>query len=471
MRKSCLAKPTATLLPRLHEPPSKTIQYDDVVIGVLTAPPPANFVLPAGLKYSNENMSILEADHQPQSLELVTLRFKTTTAVSESSMLTLPDNIRKSDILTINDQPFEANLEDLVDQLDVAHHAQVYHAPFMKPTSLTLQTGQAAVILPIDALAYVPLSATKEDILNAIADSVSSVIRAILGVSSTGSAQVTHYRVLGAQLAVTLVTPSDENENDEEAVTRRQALHRLLCLPTDRPFFRKFNEGYVPNVDNFDGGCSGRLANVHHGIKGHGLGEGVTEHIVDGMYLYCHYMQDRFNDSGWGCAYRSMQTILSWCELQNYVHFKDGNLPTHKQIQEALVAVGDKPPTFVGSKEWIGANEVCYALEELTGVSSKILHVSRGSDMESKGRELAKHFDEQSTPIMVGGGVLAWTILGVARNNRTGRTKFLILDPHYEGRDDLKTIQSKGWIGWKAADVFKPDAFYNLCMPLRPSGV
>ena len=43
----------------------------------------------------------------------------------------------------------------------------------------------------------------------------------------------------------------------------------------------------------------------------------------------------------------------------------------------------------------------------------------------------------------VGGGVLAHTILGVDFNDVTGDIKFLILDPHYTGGEDLKTIQDK----------------------------
>lgn len=34
--------------------------------------------------------------------------------------------------------------------------------------------------------------------------------------------------------------------------------------------------------------------------------------IVDGLYSYHHYMQNNFDDNGWGCAYRSLQTIISW---------------------------------------------------------------------------------------------------------------------------------------------------------------
>ena len=43
----------------------------------------------------------------------------------------------------------------------------------------------------------------------------------------------------------------------------------------------------------------------------------------------------------------------------------------------------------------------------------------------------------------VGGGVLAHTILGVHFNETTGAVKFLILDPHYTGGEDLRIIQDK----------------------------
>ena len=34
--------------------------------------------------------------------------------------------------------------------------------------------------------------------------------------------------------------------------------------------------------------------------------------LLYGCYSYHHYMQNDFNDNGWGCAYRSLQTIISW---------------------------------------------------------------------------------------------------------------------------------------------------------------
>lgn len=62
---------------------------------------------------------------------------------------------------------------------------------------------------------------------------------------------------------------------------------------------------------------------------------------------------------------------------------------------------GDKPQAFVGSREWIGAIELGYVLDERLGVASKVITVSSGAEMSTKAREIAQHFDSQGTPIMV----------------------------------------------------------------------
>ena len=54
-------------------------------------------------------------------------------------------------------------------------------------------------------------------------------------------------------------------------------------------------------------------------------------YLVHGVYSYHHYLQDRVDDSGWGCAYRSLQTICSWFKHQGYV---DTPIPTHREIQQ-----------------------------------------------------------------------------------------------------------------------------------------
>jgi len=104
----------------------------------------------------------------------------------------------------------------------------------------------------------------------------------------------------------------------------------------------------------------------------------------------------------------------------------------------------------------------------LADVTSKILSVNSGEEMGQKARELIHHFRTQGTPVMIGGGVLAHTILGVAYNEDTGESKCLILDPHYTGDENLKTIVDKGWCEWKPVSFWDKTSFYNMMMPIRP---
>lgn len=248
----------------------------------------------------------------------------------------------------------------------------------------------------------------------------------------------------------------------------RKHLHQSFLLPPDRPYFRRQNK-FVFAEDKKTVG-TGPLMNVHVGLPKPDIGGEVS--LVYGAYTYYHYMQDKFNDDGWGCAYRSLQTLISWFRLQGYTETKN---PSHSQIQKCLVKLGDKPKDFIDSKQWIGSTEVGYVLEESTKIQSMFLSVSSGEELASKGRELSQHFKKHGTPVMIGGGVLAHTILGVAFNEETGDIRWLILDPHYtgsdwiEGRPNIQTIQGKGWVGWKGPDFWDKTAFYNMCMPQRPA--
>lgn len=67
-----------------------------------------------------------------------------------------------------------------------------------------------------------------------------------------------------------------------------------------------------------------------------------------------------------------------------------------------------------------------------------------------------------------GGGVLAHTIIGIDYNEQSGDARYLILDPHYTGAEDLRSIRSGGWCQWKPNSFWKANSFYNMCMPLRP---
>lgn len=73
--------------------------------------------------------------------------------------------------------------------------------------------------------------------------------------------------------------------------------------------------------------------------------------------------------------------------------------------------------------------------------------------------------------------MLAYTLLGICHNERTGECEFLILDPHYTGNEDLSKVQNGQWVAWKSPDgkaaaggsLFVQTAFYNLLCPQRPA--
>lgn len=255
----------------------------------------------------------------------------------------------------------------------------------------------------------------------------------------------------------------------------RKSLHSRLGLPMDRPLLRIANELTfgVKDVTQSNTRSSSLLKDVHTDIPSSGV-SGGTISLIDGSYEYYHYLHDGIDDNGWGCAYRSLQTIISWFRLQQYSSSK---VPSHREIQQALVEMGDKDPAFIGSHEWIGAIELSFVLDKLLGVSCKIINVRSGSELPEKCRELAMHFETQGTPVMIGGGVLAYTLLGVDYNEMSGDCAFLILDPHYTGNDDLKKIVNGGWCGWKKSvdskgkNFFLRDKFYNLLLPQRPNMV
>ncbi|KAL5962115.1 Ufm1-specific protease 2 [Taenia solium] len=125
---------------------------------------------------------------------------------------------------------------------------------------------------------------------------------------------------------------------------RRPILRRGLALFPTRGFRRLLG----PNEKN--------LVSPHFLLQAPKPSSNVRCEIVRGRYTYKHYLQDGMDDKNWGCAYRSLQTLASWLLWQGIVTPLQP-LPSHRDIQEALVRVGDKPSKFVGSRQWIGSLE------------------------------------------------------------------------------------------------------------------
>lgn len=77
-------------------------------------------------------------------------------------------------------------------------------------------------------------------------------------------------------------------------------------------------------------------------------------------------------------------------------------VPTHREIQQCLVKIGDKPSSFIGSKQWIGSTEVMFCLETLLGVTSRIIFANTGQELLGYSPELVHHFQTHGSPIMIG---------------------------------------------------------------------
>eukprot|EP00163_Fabomonas_tropica_P018312 TRINITY_DN32598_c0_g1_i1.p1 TRINITY_DN32598_c0_g1~~TRINITY_DN32598_c0_g1_i1.p1 ORF type:complete len:620 (-),score=99.21 TRINITY_DN32598_c0_g1_i1:101-1960(-) len=348
-----------------------------------------------------------------------------------------------------------------------------------KPTPPTLSLGRGApqfVALNVHIVTYTSPDTSCTSLGDTILAQIDNYLESI-STSAPGKAiaqvVILPFLPIGYPHAFTIVYDIDPavhgDPSEAYLQAQRKDMSKRLGLPLDRPFLRTSNALSLPRDSSKEATTgSGKkqsvhLHNVHEGLPPTGV-KGGTQYITQGVYAYYHYMQDGFDDNGWGCAYRSLMTICSWLQLQGY---SGRSPPDHREIQQVLVDLEDKEPKFLGSKQWIGAFECNLVLNQLYGVQCKILSVNSGAELADKGRELAHHFTHQGTPIMVGGGVLAYTILGIDWNDQTGDIKFLILDPHYVGADEIKPIQKK-WCSWHEPSIWRADAFYNLCMPQRP---
>ncbi|XP_004840218.1 inactive Ufm1-specific protease 1 [Heterocephalus glaber] len=183
--------------------------------------------------------------------------------------------------------------------------------------------------------------------------------------------------------------------------------------------------------------------------------------VLSGHYLYYHYGCDGLDDRGWGCGYRTLQTLCSWPEGQA------AGVPGLNAVQAALEDMGDKPPRFRGSLSWIGCVEACLCLEHFGGPQGRLCHVPRGAGLHSELERLYSHFAGGGGPVMVGGDAdaQAKALLGVCVGPGT-EAYVLILDPHYWGAlKKPRELQAAGWVGWQeVTTAFDPTSFYNLCL-------
>ena len=187
----------------------------------------------------------------------------------------------------------------------------------------------------------------------------------------------------------------------------------------------------------------------------------MSDHLVASPLRYYHYNVDGFNDCGWGCGYRTVQTILSWLSNDQL----PPSIPEMQTVMQVTTAHG-----------WIGVQEAIQVLDILHGVTVEVIPLAHGSEVARHLPRLADHFDKGGGPIMVGGGgdVYSKTVVGVRDIHDPMCATLLILDPHYEGSSslagDIATLKREGWVAWKPLSILSDRSFYNLALPRPPVG-
>ena len=184
-----------------------------------------------------------------------------------------------------------------------------------------------------------------------------------------------------------------------------------------------------------------------------------TLHLLRGALRYHHYGVDGFADHGWGCGYRTVQSMFSWLA-------PDLPAPSIPAMQRTLAQAG----SGVGPRGFIGAVDAVVLLDEHASVV--IRHLRPGEDRSSLAPELSAHFDSGGGPVMVGGSsdVYSKTVVGVREGTPAA---LLVLDPHYAGQalaqgEDPAGLWAEGWIAWRPVDtLLRADSFYNAGLPRR----
>ncbi|XP_044273242.1 inactive Ufm1-specific protease 1 [Varanus komodoensis] len=207
------------------------------------------------------------------------------------------------------------------------------------------------------------------------------------------------------------------------------------------------------------------LSSVHVGLPAPAPLQRLA--LVSGPYAYYHYGCDGLDDRGWGCGYRTLQTVCSWLGAAGAGGAAGPPVPSLRQIQSALVQMGDKPPSFAGSRDWIGTVEAALCLDHFYAVPGRLLHVPRGRDLREALEALYAHFQGGGPPVMMGGDRdnASKGLLGVC-SGPTGHF-LLVLDPHHYGLAGSVTadeLRAMGRVCWRELGSFEAGSFYNLCL-------
>ena len=189
-------------------------------------------------------------------------------------------------------------------------------------------------------------------------------------------------------------------------------------------------------------------------------------------YKLFHYKIDNFDDCGFGCSYRNIQTILSAYLLNNENKFE---IPS---IQSILYYFFPNYKNMSKKKLWIEPVQVSKYLKEMYDLNTlNILYIINDADIENMLNTDVKYYIEKNTiynsndfndllnilllhfknsilPVIIDDGIYSYCLLNIDINNNT----INIADPH--------TVNSNNVL--KNKDIkFLQDKFWMICIPLE----
>lgn len=316
-------------------------------------------------------------------------------------------------------------------------------------------TNRKSKIIELDVLLYVSINERISDFITLFKSTVSTKLeRAIHDITPT-TTSISFIKPIPFLFTI----PSSLFTTFATRFTHERDIDTDIFIPTSDP-------------------TTSLLTNLHHHLPTTPNNNPTTLHLHPHKNLYHHYGH---SDKGWGCAYRSCQTLLS-----HFISRATTSHPTPSidQIQSILVQLGDKSSKdFIGSKEWIGSVEVGlvlqYYIEQIpTKTSYFVKQWFLPSFESSLSESLPPILSDMTTlwsanklgPVMIGGGVLAYTILGIDwdktkpyKESPLEHCWLLILDPHYVGPNDVATVIKSKFCAWKRPEqVFVKGHHYGF---------
>lgn len=203
----------------------------------------------------------------------------------------------------------------------------------------------------------------------------------------------------------------------------------------------------------------GEFDYFHYGCDG--LNDVVSvNHVTNCQYRYINTCSCKLAISisqGWGCAYRTLQSMCSWI-AKNHSGAVDVDkdalnsvdVPTIEEIQQTLVSINDKPPEFLHSTDWLGALEVSetlrckvflsinsyfdsqifYVIDTLYDVPCRIQHIPCSQDIRKYCNIIKFYLENYGGLIMMGGDVDA-SSKGIAGMHIAGNDAYLLIVVSY----------------------------------------